>query len=75
MGEIKLPTLMPEAEQLAEVKRQAEAYVNSLPEDEAVGGGKAFKIVDAYNITLLDPTKPMQYNRERVEVKRTERPP
>ena len=40
LGEIKLPTLMPEAEQLAEVKRQAEPYVNSLPEDEAVEAAK-----------------------------------
>ena len=46
-GETKLPTLMPEAEQLAEVKRRAEAFVNSLPEQDGMEGSKAFNIMDA----------------------------
>ena len=41
----------------------------SLPEQEGLEGSKTFKIVNNYNITLLDPTKPMEYNRERVEVR------
>ena len=42
LGEISLPMLMPDAEQLAEVKRRAEAYVNSLPEQEGLEGSKTF---------------------------------
>ena len=34
IGEITLPTLMPEEEQLAEVKRRALAYIASLPLDD-----------------------------------------
>ena len=37
LGEITLPTLMPEAEQLAEVKRCSEAFVGSLPEQDGWG--------------------------------------
>ena len=37
LGEISLPTLMPEAEQLTEVKRRAKAYVDSLPEQDGAG--------------------------------------
>ena len=68
LGEVALPTLMPEAEQLAEVKRRADAFVAGLDEQDGWEGSKAFKIVDAYNITLLDTSRPLEYNREHVEV-------
>ena len=54
IGEITMPTLMPEEEQLAEVKRRALHYIASLPLDDEgrkvlIQGGGSMK-----PITLIE---------------------
>jgi hypothetical protein len=68
VGEITLPTLMPEEEQLAEVKRRALEYIASLPLDDdgrkilVKGGGSA-----AY-VTLIEGRE-LEYNREEILIR------
>ena len=66
---------MPEAEQLAEVKRRADAFVAGLDEQDGWEGSKAFKIVDAYNITLLDTSRPLEYSGGKDHLRRPGRHP
>ncbi|MCP3885564.1 MAG: hypothetical protein GY700_08845, partial [Propionibacteriaceae bacterium] len=66
LGEISLPTLMPNDEQMAEVRRLTQAFLETLPEVDGFkvfekGGGSNAKIV-------LDPDRPLEYNHEMVSV-------
>ncbi len=69
LGEITLPTLMPEEQQLAEVKRRADAFVASLSELPGIEGSKEFKIVDSYNYTVLDTTRSIEHNRDHIDIR------
>ena len=68
IGEITLPTLMPEEEQLAEVKRRALAYIAALPVDDEgrkvliEGGGSAAQA------TLMEDRE-LEYNREEILIR------
>jgi hypothetical protein len=69
LGEITVPATMPQEQQLAEVKRLAQEYVNSLPNEPGLDG-KVFKLVDdVYDITMLDPSRPIEYNKEHIDVR------
>ena len=68
VGEITLPTLMPEEEQLAEVKRRALEYIASLPVDDegrkvlVKGGGSAAEATLIGNF-------PLEYKREEILIR------
>ena len=64
LGEIALPTLMPEAEQLAEVRRRAEEYVAQQP----VIDGERVLHRNHYEIYQLDPEREITFNRESVRI-------
>jgi len=66
LGEISLPTLMPDEEQLAEVKRRAQAYLDSLP--EADGHKVIFQGGGSEATSVLDPSRPLEYNKESISV-------
>jgi hypothetical protein len=68
LGEITVPALMPQEQQLGEVKRRAQEYVDSLPNVPGLDG-KVFKLVEDYDITMLDPSRPIEYNREHIDVR------
>ena len=65
LGEIKLPTLMSDDDQIAEVKRRAEEFIASLPEDDEnrkiiiEGGGSQVRMT-------LDASRGLEYNREEI---------
>ena len=67
LGEIKLRTLMPEAEQLAEVKRLTEAFLAGLPVD-AEGRKILIEGGGSQSTMTLDPDKPLEYNREEIHI-------
>ena len=65
LGEIRLKTLMPDAEQLAEVKRLTEEYLAGLPVDDE---GRKILIEGGGSQTTmtLDPNRQLEYNREEI---------
>ena len=76
LGEISLPTLMPEDQQLAEVKRQTEAFIASLPILEGHGDDEHSHeklLLDANSDSLgfgfLDQTRSIEYNREHIDIR------
>ena len=67
LGMIKLPTLMGDADQLAEVRRQTDAFLAGLPLDDE--GRKV--IVEGGGSTAhyaLDTSRAIEYNREEIIV-------
>lgn len=68
LGEIALPTLMPDDEQLAEVKRRAQAYIDGLPEEPGLDG-KIFKLANQYNVAMLDTSRQIEYNKEHIDIR------
>lgn len=70
LGEISLSTLMPEEEQLAEVKRRAQAFLDSL---STAHDGNAILLdaadSDSQNIVLLDSSQAIQYNKEHIDIR------
>ncbi len=68
LGELKQPTLMPEAEQTAEVKRRDEEFIALLPEYEENRqiiiecGGSQVQMT-------LDPSRGLEYDRKRGDLK------
>jgi hypothetical protein len=68
LGKITVPATMPQEQQLVEVKRRAQEYVNSLPNVPGLDG-KVFKLVEDYDITMLDPSRPIEYNREHIDIR------
>ena len=68
IGEITVPTLTPEEEQLEEVKRRAVDYMASLPLDDEgrrvlIEGGGSMKH------TTLDESRSLEYNREEILIR------
>ena len=65
LGEIKLPSLMPDDEQLAEVKRLTEQFIANLPADDEgqrvliEGGGSQTRMT-------LDTERAVEYNKEQI---------
>ncbi len=74
LGEIKLPALMPEAEQLAEVKRRTLAYVASLPRDDDANA-VVIEGEGSEPTATLDESSGFEYNREEVWRSRREEQP
>jgi hypothetical protein len=65
LGEIKLPVTMPEAEQIAEVKRRTLAYIASLPKDDA-GDAIMIQGEGSEPTAALDDARGLQYNKEEI---------
>ena len=64
LGEINVPTTLSEAQQLARLRRQVDAFLAGLDEED---GDRI--LLAGYETWLYDPEATIEYNRESVEVR------